>query len=84
MFATVLMQKCSVCDDDSPVIRCHECRGVSHLCALCDEEVHRWHPLHDREYWNGEYFTFIPPLLSPSHISGNLIDIGIYVYVYLV
>ena len=72
-----------MCDDDSPVICCHECCSVTqNLCALCDKEIHKWHPLNDREFWNGEYFTFIP--LPPDHINGNLIDIGMYVHNYCV
>lgn len=72
----ISLQKCLVCGDDEVVIRCHQCRYSTYLCALCDAEVHNEHPLHDREYWNGEYFSFILPTRYPCPRTGNLIDIG--------
>lgn len=65
-----------MCDDVAVVIRCHECRSLSYLCALCDQEVHTAHPLHDREYWNEKFFTFIIPTQSPDSVTGNLSDVG--------
>lgn len=67
--------KCLVCGDDAVVIRCHQCHNSTYLCALCDAEIHNEHPLHDREYWNGEYFSFILPTQYPCPQTGNLIDI---------
>lgn len=66
---------------NAAVIRCHQCRysAMTYLCPLCDAEIHNDHPLHDREYWNGHYFSFIPPTQYPCPTTGNLIDIGKYV-----
>ncbi|XP_065891337.1 uncharacterized protein [Dysidea avara] len=70
--------KCSMCGDtDTAIVRCHQCgySNMTYLCPLCDCHVHNDHPLHDREYWNGHYFTFIPPTQYPCPDTGNLIDI---------
>lgn len=77
------LQKCSVCGDDAVVIRCHDCRASSYLCALCDEEVHSAHPLHDREHWNEKFFSFIPATKSPCSVSGDLSDSGTYVHMFI-
>lgn len=67
--------KCSVCNDEAVLIRCHDCRSLAYLCALCDQEIHNVHPLHDREYWNGKFFLFIPPTQSPHSVTGELCDV---------
>ena len=71
-----------MCDDVEIVIRCHECQSLSYLCALCDQEVHTAHPLHDREYWNGEFFTYIQSTQSPDSVTGNISDVGMYLYIH--
>ena len=79
----VVVQKCLVYGDTA-VIRCHECRATSYLCGLCDQEIHHNNPLHDREYWNQEYFSYIPPTLAPDNLMRELIEVGMYVHVILV
>ncbi|XP_065894845.1 uncharacterized protein [Dysidea avara] len=69
--------ECSVCGDtNAAIIRCHQCwySTMAYLCSLCDDGDHHNHPLHDREYWNGHYFSFIPPTQFSCPSSGNLID----------
>ena len=29
-----------ICNDDTVVIQCHQCRYATNLCALCDAEIH--------------------------------------------
>ena len=33
------------------------------------------------EYWNGEFFTYIQSTQSPDSVTGNISDVGMYLYI---
>ena len=60
IFETVLscaaanIDTCSRCLVNESVIYCQYCVNQKSLCSLCDEEVHKKYPLHDRDgIYNG-------------------------------
>lgn len=34
------------------------------MCTRCDGEIHAKSPCHDREVWDGNHFTAVPPTIT--------------------
>lgn len=75
--ALTFPQHCSKCsvELDQCVVRCLDCGPGVLLCSECDMQVHDQNPIHDREAWNGNFFS---PLLPTEGVDsqGKLISVG--------
>ena len=57
---------CSVCKEDSAVIRCRDCGPTALLCNNCDKTIHDAKPLHDRDIWVNGFYQPVPPTETVS------------------
>ena len=54
--------KCSMCNSDlQQCVRCMDCGPCFFVCSKCDMNIHNSHPMHDQEFWNGEFFQSLLP-----------------------
>ena len=54
--------KCSMCSSDlQQCVRCMDCGPCFFVCSKCDMNIHNSHPMHDQEFWNGEFFQSLLP-----------------------
>ena len=64
---------CFECGGDDAVIRCQSCQPATFLCSSCDEDVHKYQPFHDRQWFDG----FYKPLSPKEHvINGKIATTG--------
>ena len=54
---------CSICLEGKVCIRCIEC-PKQFMCHLCDENVHKFLPFHDRDAYVNGCFHAIPPTVG--------------------
>lgn len=75
--ALTFPQHCSTCsvELDLCVVRCLDCGPGVLFCSECDMQVHDHNPIHDREAWNGNFFS---PILPTEGVDsqGKLISVG--------
>ena len=51
-----------MCNSDlQQCVRCMDCGPCFFVCAKCDMNIHNSHPMHDQEFWNGEFFQSLLP-----------------------
>ena len=54
--------KCSMCNSDlQQCVRCMDCGPCFFVCSKCDMNIPNSHPMHDQEFWNGEFFQSLLP-----------------------
>ena len=70
-------QHCSKCslEIDQCIIRCVDCGPGILFCSLCDIQAHDQNPIHDREAWNGNFFSPILPT-EAFDSQGKLDSVG--------
>ena len=78
-FAVAQAQQCSRCAQRQAVVRCCECHLNCHLCGKCDQEIHQFLPLHDRDAIINGHFRPIPPSVSAGS-DGEWETIGKFIH----
>ena len=73
---------CERCSNEVAVVKCHECSALQHFCHGCDNIIHAYVPVHDRDAIVSGHYVPIPATTSRNS-KGEWSIVGEYKSCYI-